>query len=49
MEVLILLAKAGAYFGVFLIAVGFLWWVSIYDKKVFRDSKYDKERFEQKQ
>lgn len=28
MEVLVMLAKAGAYFGVFLIACGFLWWVS---------------------
>ena len=48
MEVLVMLAKAGAYFGVFLIACGFLWWVSVYEKHAFRQSKYDKERFEQK-
>jgi len=33
METLVLLAQAGAYFGFFLIACGFLWFVSIYAEK----------------
>jgi hypothetical protein len=31
---LLMLAQASAYFGFFLASLGFLWWVSLYAKKV---------------
>jgi hypothetical protein len=33
MATLVMLAQASAYFGVFLVACGFLWWVSIYSQR----------------
>ena len=33
MVTLVMLAQASAYFGIFLVACGFLWFVSIYAEK----------------